>query len=92
MSLPYVERKIETTPVPPPSAMRNLDDAIAVYRALVERDNYPTLQRFANENFVIGLHLADQCLVSQLVELEAIAKGAHPNVQCLVEGQDLIIR
>ena len=72
--------------------MRNLDDAMAVYRALVEQENFPTLQRMENENFVISLGLADQCLVSQLVELEETAKKALPTVQCLVEGQNLIIR
>lgn len=72
--------------------MRTLDDAIAVYRALVEEDNYPTLEREGNGNFVIALRLADQCLVSQLVGLEDTAKKVHANVQCIVEGQDLIIR
>ena len=72
--------------------MRNLDDAIAVYRALVEEDNHPTLERHGNGNFVIALRLADQCLVSQLVELEDTAKKVLANVQCIVEGQDLIIR
>ena len=90
--MPYVEGKRKTTPPTPPSAMRTLDDAIAVYRALVEEDNYPTLERQGSGNFVIALRLADQCLVSQLVKLEDTAKKVLPSVECLVEGQDLIIR
>jgi hypothetical protein len=72
--------------------MRTLEDALTVYRALVAEDNYPTLTRLGNGNFVIALGLADQCLVSQLVKLEDTAKKALPSVECLVEGQDLIIR
>jgi hypothetical protein len=72
--------------------MRTLDDAIAVYRALVEEGNFPTLERSANENFVIALRLAEQALLINLVQVEEIAKKVVPNVECVVEGQDLIIR
>lgn len=92
MPLPYVERKVQPTLPPSPSGMRNLDAAIAVYRALVEQDNHPTLERLGNGKFQITLALAEQVLVSQMVEMEDIARKAHPDVQCLVEDHVLIIR
>lgn len=89
MPLPYVEQDIKLTPGLP--KVMNLEDAISVFRALVGIDCSPVLRRMGDD-FEITIGLGERALLGQLVEVEAAAKKASPDVRCFLENGALAFR
>lgn len=88
MPLPYVETTISPV-VPPPERAMQINDAISLYRALVEDGNYPILRRERDEAFAVAIGLKHQCALNQIEAIAVVAREAVPGVNCLIEGETL---